>query len=244
MVATLDSLGAALDIAHVRHVFILAVPDSPEKLWQAGGRAGRDGEIAMVHLFSSLRDYCYALARCPLEQAPLMRVVVRCFGASSSGCHIQGLLCHLDGRCSAMCGHCGFCRHLEKYELCTVAGDVQASLMLFDASVDGAPVQLPFNEVERQVSLGIFSLCIEQGALLPVLTASGALVISRACDDATHKKRWLPSSDLLVYIEKHADASKELREPPTAGEGRESTSQAHVTGPQKRKKLAKGPPKS
>ena len=89
LVPTLASCAAGLDFPDIRLIFILTIPDSIEQLWQALGRAGRDGSMAKILLYSSLDDNVKAMGNS--KQPYSTRIMLRTFGGSKS-CRLMEIL--------------------------------------------------------------------------------------------------------------------------------------------------------
>jgi ATP-dependent DNA helicase RecQ len=113
MVATI-AFGMGIDKPDVRFVAHAGLPKSIEAYYQETGRAGRDGDPAVAHLFWGAEDFARARQRIgevePARQ-PGERQRLQSLGAlvETPGCRRRILLAHFGEDPPATCGNCDNC---------------------------------------------------------------------------------------------------------------------------------------
>ena len=113
MVATI-AFGMGIDKPDVRFVAHAGLPKSIEAYYQETGRAGRDGDPAVAHLFWGAEDFARARQRIgEVETArqPGERQRLASLGAlvETAGCRRRILLAHFGEDPPATCGNCDNC---------------------------------------------------------------------------------------------------------------------------------------
>jgi ATP-dependent DNA helicase RecQ len=115
MVATV-AFGMGIDKPDMRFVAHAGLPKSIEAYYQETGRAGRDGDPAVAHLFWGAEDFARARQRIaevePHRQAG-ERTRLAALGAlvETAGCRRRLLLGHFGEAPSHDCGNCDNCLH-------------------------------------------------------------------------------------------------------------------------------------
>ncbi|MCM8730441.1 DNA helicase RecQ [Hephaestia sp. GCM10023244] len=110
------AFGMGIDKPDVRFVAHAALPKSIEAYYQETGRAGRDGDPAVAHLFWGAEDFAKARLRMsevePERQAG-ERARLTALGAlvETAGCRRAILLRHFGENPPATCGNCDNCLH-------------------------------------------------------------------------------------------------------------------------------------
>jgi ATP-dependent DNA helicase RecQ len=131
MVAT-TAYGMGIDIAHVRFVVHLDLPNSPESYFQEVGRAGRDGKPAKSLLLYGLQDMLQAqqlAASQPLAAEKETQHLGNLFQIlEGRGCRRQNLLSHFDESIPA-CLHCDRCLSTKSEQNMTTTSQKFLSLI-------------------------------------------------------------------------------------------------------------------
>lgn len=131
MVAT-TAYGMGIDIAHVRFVIHLDLPNSTEAYFQEIGRAGRDGKPANALLLYGLQDMLQAQQLVALQssssiiESQQLQGLFKIF--ENRGCRRQNLLKHFDEE-SVPCGHCDRCLSSKSELNMTIASQKMLSLI-------------------------------------------------------------------------------------------------------------------
>ncbi|WEK44350.1 MAG: DNA helicase RecQ [Candidatus Sphingomonas colombiensis] len=108
------AFGMGIDKPDVRFVAHAGLPKSIEAYYQETGRAGRDGDPAVAHLFWGAEDFARARQRtAEVEQHRQQgeRVRLNALGAlvETAGCRRRILLKHFGEDAPAACGNCDNC---------------------------------------------------------------------------------------------------------------------------------------
>ncbi|MGB3383684.1 MAG: RecQ family ATP-dependent DNA helicase [Marinomonas sp.] len=131
MVAT-TAYGMGIDIAYIRFVVHVDLPDSPEAYFQEIGRAGRDDKPAKALLLYGLQDMLNAQQFSAFQDhedgdksarlSAFFKVI------EGRGCRRKNLLNHF-GEASDNCGHCDRCLHPSSEQNTTIASQKLLSLI-------------------------------------------------------------------------------------------------------------------
>jgi ATP-dependent DNA helicase RecQ len=113
MCATI-AFGMGIDKPDVRFVAHAGLPKSIEAYYQETGRAGRDGDPAVAHLFWGAADFALArqrLSEVSEDRLPGERARLASLGGlvETAGCRRAVLLRHFGESPAAMCGNCDNC---------------------------------------------------------------------------------------------------------------------------------------
>lgn len=128
MVAT-TAYGMGIDIAHVRFVVHLDLPNSPEAYFQEVGRAGRDGKPAKSLLLYGLQDMLQAQQLVSFhEDTDAQHLNNLFYILENRGCRRQNLLSHFDEKIDA-CQHCDRCLSNRAEQNMTIASQKLLSLI-------------------------------------------------------------------------------------------------------------------
>ncbi|WP_137169779.1 ATP-dependent DNA helicase RecQ [Marinomonas sp. FW-1] len=131
MVAT-TAYGMGIDIAHVRFVVHIDLPNNTESYFQEIGRAGRDGKPAKALLLYGLQDMTQAqqlAAMQPFSADKELENMGKFFRVlESRGCRRQNLLAHFDERLPA-CDNCDRCLSNRSEQNVTIASQKLLSLI-------------------------------------------------------------------------------------------------------------------
>ncbi|WP_375380697.1 DNA helicase RecQ [uncultured Sphingomonas sp.] len=108
------AFGMGIDKPDVRFVAHAGLPKSIEAYYQETGRAGRDGDPAVAHLFWGADDFARARSRVaelePERQAGERTRLAALAGlAETPGCRRRVLLAHFGDDAPATCGNCDNC---------------------------------------------------------------------------------------------------------------------------------------
>ena len=114
MIVATVAFGMGIDKPDVRFVAHAGLPKSIEAYYQETGRAGRDGDPAVAHLFWGAEDFAKARQRIgevePHRQAG-ERTRLNALGAlvETAGCRRKLLLAHFGDDAPDNCGNCDNC---------------------------------------------------------------------------------------------------------------------------------------
>ncbi|WP_174297954.1 DNA helicase RecQ [Sphingomonas bacterium] len=108
------AFGMGIDKPDVRFVAHAGLPKSIEAYYQETGRAGRDGDPAVAHLFWGADDFARArqrIAEVEPERQAGERTRLSALGAlaETAGCRRRILLAHFGDDAPATCGNCDNC---------------------------------------------------------------------------------------------------------------------------------------
>ncbi|SEJ34772.1 ATP-dependent DNA helicase RecQ [Sphingomonas sp. OV641] len=113
IVATV-AFGMGIDKPDVRFVAHAGLPKSIEAYYQETGRAGRDGDPSVAHLFWGAEDFARArqrIAELDPQRQPGERARLNALGAlvETAGCRRRILLAHFGEHPPERCGNCDNC---------------------------------------------------------------------------------------------------------------------------------------
>lgn len=149
MVAT-TAYGMGIDIAHIRFVIHVDLPDSPEAYFQEIGRAGRDGKPSKSLLLYGLQDMLnaqrFSVQQDQIDNERSQRLSAFFHLIEGRGCRRKNLLKHF-GESAEDCGNCDRCLAPSAEQNSTIASQKLLSLIYHTKGVQ------PFS-VLIQVLLG------------------------------------------------------------------------------------------